>query len=155
MLEYFRGVYFVQFPPARGEKYPRWVFFGVKIWEVGGGERRAAARLGCSLCQGYKQAVIRLPNRIILPVSAPKHMGPHKAAAAPDRHPFLITQRRGAGPFLYRSLSLFCFSFAPVAVEEMHLFSFIHRNGAEEIGGIDYLNLDPIVKSFFLNHLLI
>lgn len=55
--------------------------------ERGGG----AARLGYSLCQGYKQAVIRLPNRIILPVSAPKHMGPHKAAAAPDRHPLLIT----------------------------------------------------------------
>lgn len=66
----------------------------------GGGERCAAARLGCSLCQGYKQAVIRPPNRIIPPVSAPKHMGPHKAAAAPDRHPLLITQRRGAGPFL-------------------------------------------------------
>ena len=65
----------------------------------GGGERCAAARLDSSLCQGYKQAVIRPPNRIILPVSAPKHMGPHKAAAAPDRHPLLITQRRGAGPF--------------------------------------------------------
>lgn len=75
--------------------------FSVNIWgwEGGGGgeERRGegrgggAARLGYSLCQGYKQAVIRLPNRIILPVSAPKHMGPHKAAAAPDRHPLLIT----------------------------------------------------------------
>lgn len=127
------------------------VFF-VKIWEVGGGERCAAARLGCSLCQGYKQAVIGLPNRIILPVSAPKHMGPHKAAAAPDRHPFLITQRRGAGPFLYQSLSLFCFSFSPVAVEEMHFFSFIHQNRAKQIGSIDYLNFDPIFMSLFHLH---
>lgn len=78
----------------------------------GGGERCAAARLGYSLCQGYKQAVISPPNRIILPVSAPKHMGPHKAAAAPDRHPLLITQRRGAGPFS-PFLFLFCFSFSP------------------------------------------
>lgn len=75
-------------------------FFCENFGEGGGGERCAAARLGSSLCQGYKQAVIRPPNRIILPVSAPKHMGPHKAAAAPDRHPLLITQRRGAGPFL-------------------------------------------------------
>lgn len=79
-----------------------WYGFSVSISRGeargGGVERCAAARLGSSLCQGYKQAVIRPPNRIILPVSAPKHMGPHKAAAAPDRHPLLITQRRGAGP---------------------------------------------------------
>lgn len=82
----------------RGKKIVNMVF----LWKFqggGGGERCAAARLGSSLCQGYKQAVIRPPNRIILPVSAPKHMGPHKAAAAPDRHPLLITPRRGAGPF--------------------------------------------------------
>lgn len=75
-------------------------FFPIKIRGGGGRERCAAARLSSRLCQGYKQAVIRPPNGIILPVSAPEHMGPHKAAAAPDRHPLLITQRRGAGPFL-------------------------------------------------------
>lgn len=42
-------------------------------------------------------------------------MGPHKAAAAPDRHPLLITQRRGAGPF-----SL-CLSHLCSSVEEIHL----------------------------------
>lgn len=90
------------FPPPFGgkKKLPICSFFCENFGEGGGGERCAAARLGSSLCQGYKQAVIRPPNRIILPVSAPKHMGPHKAAAAPDRHPLLITQRRGAGPFL-------------------------------------------------------
>lgn len=82
----------------------------------GGGEsgvRCAAARLGYRLCQGYKQAVIRLPNRIILPVSAPKHMGPHKAAAVHDRHPLLITQRRGAEPFS-TGFSIFSWSFLRV-----------------------------------------
>lgn len=92
--------------PQWEEKIANMVF----LWKFRGcgGERCAAARLGSSLCQGYKQAVIRPPNRIILPVSAPKHMGPHKAAAATDRHPLLITQRRGAGPFS-PCLSLFSF----------------------------------------------
>lgn len=36
------------------------------------------ARLAPALCQGYKQPVIGLPNRVIHTVSAPKHMGPHK-----------------------------------------------------------------------------
>lgn len=101
----------------RKKKQPVWFFceyLGVGgRWRWGGEERGGgAARLGYSLCQGYKQAVIRLPNRIILPVSAPKHMGPHKAAAAPDRHPLLITQRRGAGPF-FQCLSLLRFTFSP------------------------------------------
>lgn len=91
-------------PRLKGKKIANTFFFFsylVKFQGGGGGERCVAARLGSSLCQGYKQAVIRPANRIILPVSAPKHMGPHKAAAAaPDRHPLLITQRRGAGPFL-------------------------------------------------------
>lgn len=86
----------------------------------GGGERCAAARLGSSLCQGYKQAVIRPPNRIIPPVSAPKHMGPHKAAAAPDRHPLLITQRRGARPFLHCAFPVPASDSLRLAVEDMH-----------------------------------
>lgn len=122
----------------RGKKKSQYGFFCVKIsgggdvggeeeegeggagceGVFGGGERCAAARLDSSLCQGYKQAVIRPPNRIILPVSAPKHMGPHKAAAAPDRHPLLITQRRGAGPLCLRH-SRPCLTFSlRLAVEE-------------------------------------
>lgn len=116
---------------------PRWSLGGdnnsqyglsVNIWgggrEVGRrGEGGDAARLGYSLCQGYKQAVIRLPNRIILPVSAPKHMGPHKAAAAPDRHPLLITQRRGGRtflpvPFPFSALLSLC-----LGISEIYLFS--------------------------------
>lgn len=96
----------------------------VFLWKFqggGGGERCAAARLGSSLCQGYKQAVIRPPNRIILPVSAPKHMGPHKAAAAPDRHPLLITQRRGAGPFSLSAFPVSALVSLRLAVEETHL----------------------------------
>ena len=86
---------------AGGEKnIGSFSFFPPKNRGGGGREICAAARLSSRLCQGYKQAVIRPPNGIILPVSAPEHMGPHKAAAAPDRHPLLITQRRGAGPFL-------------------------------------------------------
>lgn len=97
------------FPPSlRGKKKIVNMVFLWKFQGGGGGERCAAARLGSSLCQGYKQAVIRPPNRIILPVSAPKHMGPHKAAAAPDRHPLLITPRRGAGP---SSMCLSCLCF--------------------------------------------
>lgn len=89
------------FPQVTGrKKKKKGSFFSTKIRGGGGRERCAAARLSSRLCQGYKQAVIRPPNGIILPVSAPEHMGPHKAAAAPDRHPLLITQRRGAGPFL-------------------------------------------------------
>lgn len=89
-------------------------FFSTKIRGSGGRGRCAAARLSTRLCQGYKQAVIRPPNGIILPVSAPEHMGPHKAAAAPDRHPLLITQRRGAGPFLLVAFSHFSLSFPSV-----------------------------------------
>lgn len=85
--------------PGYGKKKKQ-LFFPQKIRGGGSRERCAAARLSSRLCQGYKQAVIRPPNGIILPVSVPEHMGPHKAAAAPDRHPLLITQRRGAGPFL-------------------------------------------------------
>lgn len=87
-------------PPGYGKKEKKKKAFSTKIRGGGGRERCAAARLSSRLCQGYKQAVIRPPNGIILPVSAPEHMGPHKAEAAPDRHPLLITQRRGAGPFL-------------------------------------------------------
>lgn len=35
----------------------------------------APARLGPRLCQGYKQPVICVPNRVIHALSAPKHMG--------------------------------------------------------------------------------
>lgn len=35
----------------------------------------ASARLGPRLCQGYKQPVICVPNRVICALSAPKHMG--------------------------------------------------------------------------------
>lgn len=101
------------FPQVTGEGNQKKLLFSTKIRGGGGRERCAAARLGSRLSQGYKQAVIRPPNGIILPVSAPEHMGPHKAAAAPDRHPLLITQRRGAGPFLLVAFPISASVFLP------------------------------------------